>query len=84
VGGFIGNSGYFLNNSELQEFGINFAFGLPMKKFKYQTETFGSKVFLGFGYLNRSNSDEGLYENYLNINASIILNDKWFIKRKFQ
>ncbi len=84
LGGFIGNSGYFLNNSELQEVGINFAFGLPMKKFKYQTETFGSKVFLGFGYLNRSNSDEGIYENYLNINASIILNDKWFIKRKFQ
>ena len=84
LGGFIGNSGYFVNNSELQEVGINFAFGLPMKKFKYQTETFGSLVFLGFGYFNRSNSNEGLYENYLNINASIILNDKWFIKRKFQ
>ena len=83
-GGFMGNSGYFVNNSELREFGINFAFGLPMKKFKYQTETFGSSVFLGFGYFNRSNSKEGLYENYLNINASIVLNDKWFIKRKFQ
>jgi len=84
LGGFIGNSGYFVNSSELKEVGINFAFGLPMKKYKYQTETFGSTVFLGFGYLNRANSNEGLYENYLNINANVILNDKWFIKRKFQ
>ncbi|MBO73349.1 MAG: hypothetical protein CMD35_07025 [Flavobacteriales bacterium] len=83
-GGFYGNSGYFLNNNELYEFGINFAFGLPMKKFKYQTETFGSSVFLGFGYSSRANYKNNYYENYLNINASIVLNDKWFIKRKFQ
>ena len=83
-GGFFGNSGYHINNNELKEFGINFALGFPMKKFKYQTETFGSKIFLGFGYSSRSNYAEEFYENYLNINASIILNDKWFIKRKFQ
>ncbi len=84
LGGFLGNSGYHINNNESKEFGINIAFGLPMKKFKYQTETFGSSIYLGFGYLNRSNSIEDFYENFLNINASVILNDKWFIKRKFQ
>ena len=83
-GGFFGNSGYHINNNELNEIGISFAFGLPMKKFKYQTETFGSSIFLGFGYTNRSNAKEDFHENFLNINASIILNDKWFIKRKFQ
>ncbi len=79
-----GNSGIVAQNEELSEIGINFGFGLPLKKFKYQTETFGSTVFLGFGYLNRSNSNLGTNENFLNINASVILNDKWFIKRKFQ
>ena len=72
------------NGEELSEFGINFGLGMPLKKFKYQTENFGSSVFLSFGYLNRSNSNLGLNENYLNINASVILNDKWFIKRKFK
>ena len=80
----IGNSGYYFNNSEIKQIGINFALGFPMKKFKYQTETFGSTIFLGFGYLNRSNSLTDFKEEYLNINASVILNDKWFIKRKFQ
>ncbi len=84
LGGFLGNSGYHINNNESKEFGINFAFGLPMKKFKFQTETFGSSIYLGFGYLNRSNPAEDFHENFININASIILNDKWFIKRKFQ
>lgn len=84
IGGFFGNSGYHINNNESKEIGINFALGLPMKKFKFQTETFGSSVYLGFGYLNRSNTAADFYENFLNINASIVLNDKWFIKRKFQ
>lgn len=79
-----GNTGYSFNGEELSEFGINFGLGMPLKKFKYQTENFGSSVFLSFGYLNRSNSNLGLNENYLNINASVILNDKWFIKRKFK
>lgn len=79
-----GNSGIVAQSEELNEIGINFGFGLPLKKFKYQTETFGSSVFLSFGYFNRSNNNLGINENFLNINASVVLNDKWFIKRKFQ
>lgn len=79
-----GNAGIVAQNEELNEIGINFGFGLPLKKFKYQTETFGSSIFLSVGYLNRSNSNLGINENFLNINASVVLNDKWFIKRKFQ
>ena len=80
----LGNSGIEMKNEELNEFGINFGFGFPLKKFKYQTETFGSSIFLSFGYLNRFNENLGVSENYLNINASVVLNDKWFIKRKFK
>ena len=79
-----GNTGIVAQNEELNEFGINFGFGLPLKKFKYQTESFGSSVFVSLGYLNRFNNNLGINENFLNINASVVLNDKWFIKRKFQ
>jgi hypothetical protein len=84
LGMHLGNSGVVLSKEELSEFGINFGFGLPLKKFKYQTETFGSSIYLSFGYLNRSNTAIDVTENYLNINASVVLNDKWFIKRKFK
>lgn len=84
LGAFAGNTGIIALGEELNEFGINFGFGLPLKKFKYQTETFGSSVYLSFGYLNRSNNNLGISENMLNINASVVINDKWFIKRKFQ
>lgn len=84
LGMIAGNTGIISQGEELTEFGINFGFGMPLKKFKYQTETFGSSIYLSFGYLNRANSALDVSENYLNINASIVLNDKWFIKRKFQ
>lgn len=79
-----GNSGLLYNNEQFNDFGINFGIGLPLKKFKYQTETFGSSIHFGFGYLNRSINSLGISEEYYNLNFSIILNDKWFIKRKFQ
>ena len=84
IGAHLGNSGIVVSEEELNEFGINFGFGLPLKKFKYQTETFGSSIFLSFGYVNRFNTVLDVTENFLNINASVILNDKWFIKRKFK
>ena len=84
LGMHFGNSGIVLSKEDLNEFGINFGFGLPLKKFKYQTETFGSSIYLSFGYVNRSNASLEITENYLNINASVVLNDKWFVKRKFK
>lgn len=84
IGMHFGNSGIVLSKEDLNEFGINFGFGLPLKKFKYQTETFGSSIYLSFGYVNRSNASLEITENYLNINASVVLNDKWFVKRKFK
>jgi hypothetical protein len=56
---------------------------MPLKKFKYQTETFGSSIYLSFGYLHRGNSNINIQEDFLNINASVVFNDKWFVKRKF-
>ena len=79
----IGQTGIFIDNNELSEIGINIGLGMPLKKFKYQTETFGSSIYLSFGYLHRSNNNVNIQENFLNINASVVFNDKWFVKRKF-
>lgn len=71
-------------NEQLPEYGINIGFNLPLRKFKYETETFGSMVNISLGYMHRGNgAATSINEDYLNLNLSIILNDKWFIKRKF-
>ena len=73
------------NGVQIPEYGMNIGFGLPLKKFKFETDKFGSYVFLTLGYAHRGNGDANLLnEDYFNLNATIILNDKWFIKRKFQ
>lgn len=82
-GGNLGTSGVSIEGNELIQYGMNFGFGLPLKKFKYQTTTFGSSIYMSFGYLNRSNANLDIKEHYLNINVGVVLNDKWFIKRKF-
>ena len=39
---------------------------------------------LSVGYMHRGNgANSTINEDYLNLNLSITLNDKWFIKRKF-
>ena len=48
-----------------------------------ETLTFGSSIYLSFGYLHRGNSNINIQEDFLNINASVVFNDKWFVKRKF-
>ena len=48
-----------------------------------ETLTFGSSIYLSFGYLHRGNNNINIQENFLNINASVVFNDKWFVKRKF-
>lgn len=71
------------NNEQLPEYGINLGFNLPLKKFKFETETFASMINVGIGYMHRGNgSTSSLNEDYINLNLSITLNDKWFVKRK--
>ena len=72
------------NDTQLPEYGINLGLSLPLRKFKYETETFGSMINLSLGYMHRGNgSSSSINEDYINLNLSITLNDKWFIKRKF-
>ncbi|MFT6716486.1 MAG: hypothetical protein ACJA0Q_001127 [Saprospiraceae bacterium] len=79
-----GNSSIVTNGEQLTEYGIKFGLGFPLKKYKYESEKFGSYLFTSIGYDRISAENPGsISEHYFKINFSVILNDKWFVKRKF-
>ncbi len=79
-----GSSPISIAGQQLKEYGINIGFGFPLRKYKYESEKFGSYVFASFGYDKvSSNSAGGISEDYFKISFAIILNDKWFVKKKY-
>ena len=79
-----GTTPYQINGSQLQQAGIKIGIGFPLTRYKYETERFGSYCFASFGYDRIFDASNPIYtENLFKINFAIILNDKWFIQRKF-
>lgn len=71
-------TGLRLNGEDISEFGISFGVGLPAGRIL-------SNVNLGFEYGQRGTTDSGLVqENFFNAKVSLSLNDRWFVKRKFE
>ena len=71
-------TGLNLEGEDINEFGISFGVGLPAGR------TF-SNVNLGFEYGQRGTKDSGLVlEDFFNAKLSLSLNDRWFVKRKFE
>jgi len=70
------NTGIVIQNEDINEFGISFGVGLPVgRKF--------SNLNIGFEYGSRGTTNNNLVkENFVNLNLSLSLNDKWFQKRK--
>ena len=70
------NTGLVIKNEDINEFGISFGVGLPVGRKL-------SNVNLGFEYGSRGTTSSNLVkENFINLNISLSLNDKWFQKRK--
>jgi len=69
-------TGMTINNKEINNFGITFGFGLPMRG------TF-SNLNLGFEVGKRGTTDANLIEeSYFMVNLGLSLNDIWFRKRR--
>ncbi|MBL6665474.1 hypothetical protein N9M92_05915 [Flavobacteriaceae bacterium] len=69
-------TGTMVNNFGLKETGINFGLGLPLSGF--------SNANIGFEYVSRDGGEGSLFkENFWSFRIGFSLNDKWFIKRKF-
>ena len=68
-------TGILINNFGLKETGVNFGFGLPLAGF--------SNTNIGFEYASREADSKTYKENFWSFRIGFSLNDKWFIKRKY-
>lgn len=70
-------TGLYLNNEGIDEFGISFGLGLPAGN------TFSSAN-IGIEYGQRGTTNSGLIkENFFKLSISLSLNDQWFQQRRF-
>jgi len=76
-GGRLSNSYVKLNNEEINEYGINFGLSLPFKK-SISSLTFGVEAMR-----RGKDASKLIQEDFLNFNLGITINDRWFIKRKY-
>lgn len=71
------NTGLIINNQSIKEFGMSFGVGLPAGR------NF-SNANIGFEYGQRGTTIGNLIkEDFINIQLSLSLNDRWFNKRKY-
>lgn len=72
----IEETGLHIQNQAINEFGINFGFGLPFQGF--------SNLNLGFEVGRRGTKNAGLIqEDFFSVRLGISLNDRWFVKTKY-
>lgn len=71
------NTGLKILNESINEFGISFGVGLPVG-------TFFSNANLGVEIGKRGTTNKNLVqEKFINLQISLSLNDRWFVKRKY-
>ena len=71
------NTGLEINNETINEFGMSFGVGLPVGGFF-------SNANLGLEFGKRGTTNQNLIqENFINLQISLSLNDRWFQKRKY-
>ncbi len=72
-----GNTGLNIENESINEFGISFGVGLPVG-------SYFSNANVGFEIGKRGTTKNNLIqENFINFQISLSLNDRWFVKRKY-
>lgn len=72
-----GKSYVSINNQNINQYSVNFGFGLPLPRS-------ASRINLGFEYGIRGTQEAGLIkEEFLGIHAGFNFCDKWFMRRKY-
>ncbi|PDH52587.1 MAG: hypothetical protein CNE98_04300 [Bacteroidetes bacterium MED-G17] len=79
----------FLNQKQIESYGINIGLGLPMvkriKRYAKEDLTIISRLHFSFSYNERGTTENNLIrENFFQFGLGANLGDKWFIKRKYQ
>lgn len=71
------NTGLIINNTSVKDAALTLGMGLPLRG------AF-SNINLGFEFGNRGTANAGLVnENYMNFRVGLSLNDRWFVKSKY-
>jgi hypothetical protein len=85
VGGFYGGSEYSIRDNQLSEYGMTIGFGLPMARRKAGNDLFvQSMINVSVEWGQRGTiSNNLLLEDYWVFRLGFTLNDRWFIKRKY-
>lgn len=72
-------TGLNINNESIKEFGISFGVGIPVGESRLLSNAnFGLEI----GKRGTTNSNL-IQENFMNFQISLSLNDRWFVKRKY-
>ncbi len=69
-----------LNNTDIKQYAITFGFGLPLQSNRSTAYKINVSAELG---QRGTLSNNLIREHYVNINLGFTLNDKWFVKPKF-
>ncbi len=78
IGGHMLNDYLVINNYQLEDFGISFGAGLPLKRSK-------TSLNVAFEFGQRGTANFGLVkEKYFNVYLNITLHEFWFLKQKFE
>lgn len=85
LGGHYSMTQYSLNGVQLPNYGITLGFGFPMRKTRAGSNSFvQSMINVSVEWGQRGTTDRNLLlENYWNFKLGFTLNDRWFIKRKY-
>ena len=86
IGGYYAMSQYKINGFQLPEYGITLGFGFPLRKKRAGGDKFlQSMINLAVEWGQRGTTGRSLLlENYWNFKLGFTLNDRWFIKRKYE
>ncbi|WP_159800976.1 hypothetical protein [Flavobacterium sp. MK4S-17] len=72
-------TGLVVNGESINDYGVSFGMGLPLGSY-----IGSSNLNIGVEYGKRGTTNANLVqENYVNLFVSLSLNDKWFVKRKY-
>lgn len=73
-------SGLVINGQDINDMGVSLGVGLPLSG-----TIGGSNLNIGLEYGQRGTTSAGLIkENYFSVFVGLSLNDKWFVKRKYE
>jgi hypothetical protein len=85
LGGYYSDGMLRINGNNVPEYGLSFGVGLPFTIPTYYRKPVTSMVNLAFTYGQRGNINPNLLaEQFFRVSLSFSLNDRWFVRTRFE